>query len=65
MTGTKSFFLKVIDPFFSKGSAGTVIPIHITGTRDDPVFGVTVFHKTFNRKFSTEQLTPGSKPSPK
>ena len=65
MTGTKSFFLKVIDPFFSKGSAGTVIPIHITGTRDDPVFGVTVFHKTFNRKFSTEQLTPGNKPSPK
>jgi hypothetical protein len=65
MTGTKSFFLKVIDPFFNKGGAGTVIPIHITGTRDDPVFGSTIFHRTFNRKFSTEQLTPGSKPSPK
>lgn len=56
MTGTKSFFLKVFDPFFSKGRDGTVIPIHITGTRDSPTFGITVFHKTINRKFSGDKI---------
>jgi len=48
-TGSKSFLLKAFDPFFEKGGSGTVLPIHITGTRDNPVFGITVFHKTFDK----------------
>lgn len=50
VTGTKSFFLKALDPFFEKNGAGTVIPISITGTRDQPTIGVTVFHKKIEKK---------------
>jgi len=41
-TGVKSFFLKMVDPLFKKHHAGAVIPIHITGTSDDPRFGLDV-----------------------
>jgi hypothetical protein len=49
VTGKKSFFLKAVDPFFSKEGAGTLLPITITGTRDAPTLGVSVFHKTIKR----------------
>jgi hypothetical protein len=39
-TGFKSFLLKAVDPFFKGKSAGTVLPITITGTRYDPKFKV-------------------------
>jgi hypothetical protein len=55
VTGAKSFFLKAIDPFFSKNGAGTELPITITGTQDKPVMGVTVFHK----KFAKQMGKPG------
>jgi hypothetical protein len=45
ITGKKSFFLKVFDPFFSKDGAGTELPVTITGTREKPVFGVSILHK--------------------
>jgi hypothetical protein len=47
VTGKKSIFLKALDPFFQKGGSGTVLPIRITGTRKDPIFAVSVFHKAF------------------
>jgi hypothetical protein len=50
VTGKKSFFLKAVDPFFEKKGAGTVLPIRITGTQENPVLSVTVFHKTFDKK---------------
>jgi hypothetical protein len=50
VTGKKSFFLKAVDPFFSKEGAGTLLPITITGTRDAPTLGVSVFHKTIKRQ---------------
>ncbi|HET7109111.1 MAG TPA: hypothetical protein VFI38_20025 [Candidatus Acidoferrum sp.] len=37
-TGAKSFFLKALDPFFKGENAGTVLPIKITGTKDNPAF---------------------------
>ncbi|HET6932388.1 MAG TPA: AsmA-like C-terminal region-containing protein [Candidatus Acidoferrum sp.] len=37
-TGAKSFFLKALDPFFKGQNAGTVLPIKITGTKDNPTF---------------------------
>jgi hypothetical protein len=49
VTGKKSFFLKALDPFFEKGASGTVVPIRISGTKENPVFGVTVFHKNFEK----------------
>jgi hypothetical protein len=40
--GVKSVFLKVVDPFFKKKGAGTVLPIRVRGTRADPKFGLDV-----------------------
>ncbi len=39
-TGIKSFLLKAVDPFFEKEGAGAVLPITITGTRDNPKLGL-------------------------
>jgi hypothetical protein len=39
-TGYKSWLLKPIDFVFKKNGAGAVIPIKITGTKDDPHFGL-------------------------
>jgi hypothetical protein len=38
--GWKGALLKPADPFFKKDGAGTEVPIHVTGTREDPKFGV-------------------------
>jgi hypothetical protein len=38
--GWKGFLLKPIDRFFKKGGAGTQVPIHILGTRENPRFGI-------------------------
>jgi len=54
VTGAKSFFLKAFDPFFQKNGAGTELPITITGTRDNPVFGVSVLHKTIKKEIKTD-----------
>ena len=43
-TGIKSFLLKAVDPFFKKEGAGAVLPIKITGTREQPQFGLN-FHR--------------------
>ena len=45
VTGKKSFFLKMADPFFKKDGAGSVVPIRISGTRDDPKFALALFGK--------------------
>ena len=41
-TGIKSILLKVVDPFFKKGTSGAVIPIKISGTVKDPSFGLNL-----------------------
>jgi hypothetical protein len=43
-TGVKSFLLKPFDPFFRKNGE-TVLPIRITGRRDQPSFGLDFHHK--------------------
>jgi hypothetical protein len=55
VTGVKSFFLKAVDPFFKKDGAGAVVPISITGTREHPTIGVTVFHKTIEKKLGAPE----------
>ena len=50
VTGAKSFFLKAVDPFFAKNGAGTELPLSITGTQENPVIAVTVFHKKFEKQ---------------
>ena len=44
-TGWKSILLKPVDPFFHKNGAGTQIPFKITGTKDEPHFGLDFGHK--------------------
>ncbi len=48
MTGTKSVFLKVVDPFFRKNGV-TEIPIKITGTKDEPKYGLDL-HNPENKE---------------
>ncbi len=43
-TGWKSILLKPVDPFFHKHGAGAEIPFKITGTREEPHFGLD-FHR--------------------
>ena len=38
--GVKGFFLKVVDPLFKRKGPGSVIPIHVRGTREKPQFGL-------------------------
>ena len=54
VNGKKAFFLKAFDPFFAKSGAGAVLPIRITGTRENPVFGVSVLHKTFQHSLKPD-----------
>ncbi len=49
MTGWKSVLLKPFNPFFEGPHKGTVIPIKITGTKDDPSYG-TDFHDKENKE---------------
>jgi len=38
--GWKGFLLKPADRYLKKNGAGTDVPIHVSGTRKDPEFGV-------------------------
>ena len=42
-TGVKSFFLKIVDPFFKRKKAGAVLPIRVTGTARNPDVRTDVF----------------------
>ncbi|MBV9303543.1 MAG: hypothetical protein JOY62_02565 [Acidobacteriaceae bacterium] len=44
-SGIKHWLLKPFDRYFEKGGAGFLVPITITGTKDHPEFGVTIFGK--------------------
>jgi AsmA-like protein len=44
-TGWKSILLKPVDPFFHKHGAGAELPFKISGTRDEPHFGLDFRHK--------------------
>jgi AsmA-like C-terminal region len=59
VTGKKSFFLKAVDPFFSKQGAGTLIPITISGTRDNPTLEFSIFHRTMRKTFGGDKNDTG------
>ena len=56
VTGPKSILLKVVDPFFKKDGAGSVVPIRISGTRDNPKFALALFKKSAEHKSSKQDL---------
>ena len=47
-TGFKSFLLRAVDPLFRRGGR-TVVPIRITGSRNEPSFGLDV-KRVFTRR---------------
>jgi len=54
--GWKGLLLTPLDRYLKKDGAGTEIPIHIRGTRDQPQFGID-----FNRMKGRSAETPGEK----
>jgi hypothetical protein len=46
-SGFKAILLKPLDRYFRRDGAGFELPFSISGTRDRPAIGVTVFHRTF------------------
>ena len=44
-TGWKAKILRFADPLFEKHGFGAEVAIHIGGTRENPLFGVDLFHK--------------------
>jgi hypothetical protein len=57
--GWKGILLKPADRFFKKNGAGTEVPIHVDGTREDPKFGVD-----FGRMKHTSPQRPGDPAQP-
>ena len=51
--GWKGLLLKPVDRYFQKDGAGTEVPIHINGTRENPQFGVD-----FNRMKGSSAQRP-------
>jgi len=58
-TGWKSILLKPVDPFFEKNGAGTEIPFKITGTRDEPHFGLD-FHQKDDSAHESHDAAPAT-----
>ncbi|MGA8620801.1 MAG: AsmA-like C-terminal region-containing protein [Candidatus Sulfotelmatobacter sp.] len=44
-SGTKAFLLKAVEPFFKKKKKGEIVPVRISGTYDDPTFGLDLDDK--------------------
>ena len=51
--GWKGMLLKPVDRYFKKDGAGTEVPIHIDGTRQNPRFGID-----FNRMKGSSAQRP-------
>ena len=51
-TGIKHMLLKLVDPLFKRDGGGSAVPIKISGTRNDPSFGLDK-GRVFSRKPSS------------
>jgi hypothetical protein len=49
-TGIKSALLKPVDPLFHKNGAGAQIPFKVSGTKDEPHFGLDFHDKELHEK---------------
>jgi hypothetical protein len=56
---------KPADRFFKKNGAGTEVPFHVTGTKDNPSFGIDfkLMKKNFARPSTPQPGPPSSSPS--
>ena len=58
--GVVGVLLKPADHYFKKDGAGTEVPIHISGTREDPAFAVDIGRLKLGAKIASKQ--PGENP---
>ena len=59
--GLLGVLLKPADRYFKKDGAGTEIPIHISGTREDPIFGID-FDRMRGKSKAEPEPTPPAPP---
>lgn len=59
-TGMKSLLFKLVDPLFRRGDTGAVIPIQITGSPEDPSYGVD-----FGRVLTREEVASSAEAGPR
>jgi hypothetical protein len=57
-TGAKAFLLKVMDPFFKKRKKGEILPVRISGTYENPSFGLDLMDN------KTQVAPPSKAPAP-
>ena len=57
-TSWKSWLLKPVDPFFKKNGAGAEVPFKITGTKDEPHFGLELKQKKEDQKDTSKLPAP-------
>jgi hypothetical protein len=57
--GWKGALLKPADRFFKKDGAGTEVPIHVNGTRENPAFGVDLGRIRYTSPQFPGPETPG------
>ena len=63
--GTKSFFLKIMEPFFKKKKKGEIVPVRISGTYGHPSFGLSLNDKKAQTVPPLSKTEPGTrKPKP-
>ena len=64
-SGTKSFFLKIMEPFFKKKKKGEIVPVRISGTYGHPSFGLSLNDKKAQTVPPLSKTEPGTrKPKP-
>jgi hypothetical protein len=63
-TGGKAFLLKMIDPFFKKRKKGEIIPVRISGTFQDPSFGLDLKDKKAQEVAPPSHIPPANAPAP-
>jgi AsmA-like C-terminal region len=61
-TGGKALLLKMIDPFFKKRKKGEIIPVRISGTFQNPSFGLDLKDKKAQKVALPSHIPPASSP---
>lgn len=57
-TSWKSVLLKPVDPFFKKNGAGAEIPFKISGSKDEPHFGLDIHQKSPTLQGTSSMAAP-------
>jgi hypothetical protein len=62
--GAKAFLLKMMDPFFKKRKKGEILPVRISGTYQNPSFGLDLADKKAQQVAPPSHTPPASASAP-